>query len=127
MSNLGHEESSTNPRLTQVGHENEVCGDDSSARTPHTARGLLTSFLSVNVNCWINPVSKWKHKLARVNLRYKPQACATGPGGFSWFNAALPSVGRLWHTACASEEGEVIVFGGCANNLLAHSKAVSVF
>ncbi|XP_008935624.1 PREDICTED: kelch domain-containing protein 2, partial [Merops nubicus] len=30
---------------------------------------------------------------------------------------------RLWHTACASEEGEVIVFGGCANNLLAHSKA----
>uniref|UniRef100_A0A8C6ZX60 Kelch domain containing 2 n=1 Tax=Nothoprocta perdicaria TaxID=30464 RepID=A0A8C6ZX60_NOTPE len=32
---------------------------------------------------------------------------------------------RLWHTACASEEGEVIVFGGCANNLLAHSKAVS--
>lgn len=38
----------------------------------------------------------------------------------------LPSVCRLWHTACASEEGEVIVFGGCANNLLAHSKAVSV-
>lgn len=34
-------------------------------------------------------------------------------------------VSRLWHTACASEEGEVIVFGGCANNLLAHSKAVS--
>uniref|UniRef100_A0A8C9G454 Kelch domain-containing protein 2 n=1 Tax=Pavo cristatus TaxID=9049 RepID=A0A8C9G454_PAVCR len=33
---------------------------------------------------------------------------------------------RLWHTACASEEGEVIVFGGCANNLLAHSKAVSL-
>ncbi|KAJ7345328.1 hypothetical protein JRQ81_001278 [Phrynocephalus forsythii] len=30
---------------------------------------------------------------------------------------------RLWHTACASEEGEVIVFGGCANNLLAHQKA----
>ncbi|NWH40593.1 KLDC2 protein, partial [Chloropsis hardwickii] len=30
---------------------------------------------------------------------------------------------RLWHTACASEEGEVIIFGGCANNLLAHSKA----
>ncbi|EMP31129.1 Kelch domain-containing protein 2 [Chelonia mydas] len=30
---------------------------------------------------------------------------------------------RLWHTACASEEGEVIVFGGCANNLLAHHKA----
>ncbi|KAM9292074.1 kelch domain-containing protein 2 isoform 3-T5 [Morus bassanus] len=31
---------------------------------------------------------------------------------------------RLWHTACASDEGEVIVFGGCANNLLAHSKAL---
>uniref|UniRef100_A0A670HL41 Kelch domain containing 2 n=1 Tax=Podarcis muralis TaxID=64176 RepID=A0A670HL41_PODMU len=30
---------------------------------------------------------------------------------------------RLWHTACASDEGEVIVFGGCANNLLAHHKA----
>ncbi|XP_029454235.1 kelch domain-containing protein 2 isoform X4 [Rhinatrema bivittatum] len=30
---------------------------------------------------------------------------------------------RLWHTACLSKEGEVIVFGGCANNLLAHHKA----
>ncbi|XP_068948068.1 kelch domain-containing protein 2 isoform X2 [Petaurus breviceps papuanus] len=30
---------------------------------------------------------------------------------------------RLWHTACASDEGEVIVFGGCANNLLAQHKA----
>nr|XP_033807819.1 kelch domain-containing protein 2 isoform X2 [Geotrypetes seraphini] len=30
---------------------------------------------------------------------------------------------RLWHTACVSKEGEVIVFGGCANNLLAHQKA----
>ncbi|XP_044291974.1 kelch domain-containing protein 2 isoform X3 [Varanus komodoensis] len=30
---------------------------------------------------------------------------------------------RLWHTACASDEGEVVVFGGCANNLLAHQKA----
>lgn len=39
----------------------------------------------------------------------------------------LLSVPRLWHTACASEEGEVIIFGGCANNLLAHSKAVSCF
>lgn len=42
-------------------------------------------------------------------------------------NAVLLSVPRLWHTACASEEGEVIIFGGCANNLLAHSKAVSWF
>nr|XP_005995044.1 PREDICTED: kelch domain-containing protein 2 [Latimeria chalumnae] len=30
---------------------------------------------------------------------------------------------RLWHTACANEEGEVIVFGGCANNLLAYQRA----
>uniref|UniRef100_A0A8C6XG40 Kelch domain containing 2 n=1 Tax=Naja naja TaxID=35670 RepID=A0A8C6XG40_NAJNA len=30
---------------------------------------------------------------------------------------------KLWHTACASDEGEVIVFGGCASNLLAHHKA----
>ncbi|XP_070605080.1 kelch domain-containing protein 2 [Erythrolamprus reginae] len=30
---------------------------------------------------------------------------------------------RLWHTACSSDEGEVIVFGGCASNLLAHHKA----
>ncbi|XP_078515836.1 kelch domain-containing protein 2 [Lissotriton helveticus] len=34
-----------------------------------------------------------------------------------------PDKPRLWHTACASKEGEVIVFGGCANNLLAHHKA----
>lgn len=33
---------------------------------------------------------------------------------------------RLWHTACASDEGEVIVFGGCANNLLVHHRAVSI-
>ncbi|XP_028677834.1 kelch domain-containing protein 2 [Erpetoichthys calabaricus] len=30
---------------------------------------------------------------------------------------------RLWHTACASKEGEVFVFGGCANNLLSHQPA----
>ncbi|OCT68326.1 hypothetical protein XELAEV_18039626mg [Xenopus laevis] len=30
---------------------------------------------------------------------------------------------RLWHTACASKEGEIFVFGGCANNLLAHHRA----
>ncbi|KAM4690631.1 LOW QUALITY PROTEIN: kelch domain-containing protein 2-like [Rhinophrynus dorsalis] len=30
---------------------------------------------------------------------------------------------RLWHTACSSKEGEIFVFGGCANNLLAHHKA----
>ncbi|MGH0190189.1 UNVERIFIED_CONTAM: hypothetical protein FKN15_042955 [Acipenser sinensis] len=29
----------------------------------------------------------------------------------------------LWHTACSSEEGEVFVFGGCANNLLSHHRA----
>ncbi|KAG8561476.1 hypothetical protein GDO81_015358 [Engystomops pustulosus] len=34
---------------------------------------------------------------------------------------------RLWHTACASKEGEIFVFGGCANNLLAHHKAVTIF
>ncbi|NP_001279679.1 kelch domain-containing protein 2 [Callorhinchus milii] len=30
---------------------------------------------------------------------------------------------RLWHSACTSDEGEVVVFGGCANNLLAHHQA----
>ncbi|XP_043553300.1 kelch domain-containing protein 2-like isoform X2 [Chiloscyllium plagiosum] len=30
---------------------------------------------------------------------------------------------RLWHSACTSDEAEVIVFGGCANNLLAHQQA----
>ncbi|XP_069493505.1 kelch domain-containing protein 2 isoform X2 [Ambystoma mexicanum] len=33
-----------------------------------------------------------------------------------------PDKPRLWHTACASKEGEVIVFGGCANNLLAYHR-----
>ncbi|XP_062863887.1 kelch domain-containing protein 2 [Trichomycterus rosablanca] len=30
---------------------------------------------------------------------------------------------RLWHTACAGPDGEVLVFGGCANNLLSHQQA----
>ncbi|XP_048455604.1 kelch domain-containing protein 2 isoform X3 [Rhincodon typus] len=30
---------------------------------------------------------------------------------------------RLWHSACTSDEAEVIVFGGCANNLLARQQA----
>ncbi|CAI5696247.1 kelch domain-containing protein 2 isoform X2 [Oreochromis niloticus] len=30
---------------------------------------------------------------------------------------------RLWHTACAGPDGEVFVFGGCANNLLSHHRA----
>uniref|UniRef100_A0A8C9Z5P2 Kelch domain containing 2 n=1 Tax=Sander lucioperca TaxID=283035 RepID=A0A8C9Z5P2_SANLU len=30
---------------------------------------------------------------------------------------------RLWHTACSGPDGEVFVFGGCANNLLSHHKA----
>uniref|UniRef100_A0AAY4BSP5 Kelch domain-containing protein 2 n=1 Tax=Denticeps clupeoides TaxID=299321 RepID=A0AAY4BSP5_9TELE len=39
---------------------------------------------------------------------------------------------RLWHTACYGPEGEVFVFGGCANNLLsqqraAHSNELLVF
>uniref|UniRef100_A0A3B4UT23 Kelch domain containing 2 n=1 Tax=Seriola dumerili TaxID=41447 RepID=A0A3B4UT23_SERDU len=32
---------------------------------------------------------------------------------------------RLWHTACSGPDGEVFVFGGCANNLLSHHRAVS--
>lgn len=39
---------------------------------------------------------------------------------FKHNNAEKP---RLWHTACSSEEGEVFVFGGCANNLLSHHRA----
>uniref|UniRef100_A0A3Q4I869 Kelch domain containing 2 n=1 Tax=Neolamprologus brichardi TaxID=32507 RepID=A0A3Q4I869_NEOBR len=31
---------------------------------------------------------------------------------------------RLWHTACAGPDGEVFAFGGCANNLLSHHRAV---
>lgn len=31
---------------------------------------------------------------------------------------------RLWHTACSGPDGEVFVFGGCANNLLAQQRAV---
>lgn len=31
---------------------------------------------------------------------------------------------RLWHTACSGPDGEVFVFGGCANNLLAQHRAV---
>ncbi|XP_048830456.1 kelch domain-containing protein 2 [Brienomyrus brachyistius] len=30
---------------------------------------------------------------------------------------------RLWHTACYGPDGEVFVFGGCANNLLSHQQA----
>ncbi|XP_029937914.1 kelch domain-containing protein 2 [Myripristis murdjan] len=30
---------------------------------------------------------------------------------------------RLWHTACSGPDGEVFVFGGCANNLLSHQRA----
>uniref|UniRef100_A0A8C7Y614 Kelch domain containing 2 n=1 Tax=Oryzias sinensis TaxID=183150 RepID=A0A8C7Y614_9TELE len=30
---------------------------------------------------------------------------------------------RLWHTACSGPDGEVFVFGGCANNLLSHRRA----
>lgn len=36
------------------------------------------------------------------------------------------SVERLWHTACSGVDGEVFVFGGCANNLLSHQQAVSI-
>lgn len=39
---------------------------------------------------------------------------------------------RLWHTACLGPDGEVFVFGGCANDLLsqqqaAHSNELLVF
>ncbi|CAG10413.1 unnamed protein product, partial [Tetraodon nigroviridis] len=30
---------------------------------------------------------------------------------------------QLWHTACSGPDGEVFVFGGCANNLLAQQRA----
>ncbi|XP_053366281.1 kelch domain-containing protein 2 [Clarias gariepinus] len=30
---------------------------------------------------------------------------------------------RLWHTACLGPDGEVFVFGGCANDLLLHQQA----
>ena len=33
---------------------------------------------------------------------------------------------RLWHSACLSEEGEVIIFGGCSNNILAGEFSVRV-
>ena len=28
------------------------------------------------------------------------------------------AVPRLWHTACVAPDGDVIVFGGCSNNIL---------
>ncbi|XP_053701187.1 kelch domain-containing protein 2 [Synchiropus splendidus] len=31
---------------------------------------------------------------------------------------------RLWHSACAGPDGEVFAFGGCANNLISHQRAV---
>lgn len=30
---------------------------------------------------------------------------------------------RLWHTACSNPDGEIFVFGGCANNLLSQQRA----
>ncbi|KAG7269486.1 hypothetical protein CRUP_009999 [Coryphaenoides rupestris] len=51
-----------------------------------------------------------------------------GPSGRSW-HSFTPV---LWHTACPGPDGEVFVFGGCANNLLsrqraAHSNKLLVF
>jgi N-acetylneuraminic acid mutarotase len=31
---------------------------------------------------------------------------------------------RLWHTACASPNGDIIIFGGCKNNILDHDLEV---
>ncbi|KAI7804373.1 kelch domain-containing protein 2 [Triplophysa rosa] len=48
------------------------------------------------------------------------------------FNPEHAGRPRLWHTACLGHDGEVFVFGGCANNLLsnelaAHSNDLLVF
>uniref|UniRef100_A0A3P8V2M9 Kelch domain containing 2 n=1 Tax=Cynoglossus semilaevis TaxID=244447 RepID=A0A3P8V2M9_CYNSE len=48
------------------------------------------------------------------------------------FNHSHTQSPRLWHTACPGPDGEVFVFGGCANNLLsqhraAHSNELLVF
>jgi len=29
---------------------------------------------------------------------------------------------HLWHTACKTHEGEVLVFGGCTNNILSEEE-----
>ncbi|XP_073683214.1 kelch domain-containing protein 2 [Garra rufa] len=39
------------------------------------------------------------------------------------FKHELTDRPRLWHTACFGPDGEVFVFGGCANNLLSHQQA----
>lgn len=39
------------------------------------------------------------------------------------FNHSHTTSPRLWHTACPGTDGEVFVFGGCANNLLSHHTA----
>uniref|UniRef100_UPI00398EAB46 kelch domain-containing protein 2 n=1 Tax=Pristiophorus japonicus TaxID=55135 RepID=UPI00398EAB46 len=39
------------------------------------------------------------------------------------YTNAILFIFRLWHSACTSDEAEVIVFGGCANNLLARQQA----
>ncbi|XP_077995354.1 kelch domain-containing protein 2-like [Glandiceps talaboti] len=36
-----------------------------------------------------------------------------------WTQVSLPSRPRLWHTACSGPDGgEVLIFGGCSNNIL---------
>lgn len=40
---------------------------------------------------------------------------AVGP--LTWIHVELPLPPRLWHSACLSREGEVIIFGGCAGNI----------
>ena len=36
-----------------------------------------------------------------------------------WAQLHMPSTSkRLWHTGCQSVDGDILVFGGCRNNIL---------
>ncbi|KAG0410090.1 hypothetical protein HPB47_012802 [Ixodes persulcatus] len=38
-------------------------------------------------------------------------------GALTWIRVELPLPPRLWHSACLSQQEEVVVFGGCAGNI----------
>uniref|UniRef100_A0A8C7QZS1 Transposase Tc1-like domain-containing protein n=1 Tax=Oncorhynchus mykiss TaxID=8022 RepID=A0A8C7QZS1_ONCMY len=66
--------------------------------------GGFTTYRETLSDAWLYCVSKNKWQQYKHNHTQSP---------------------RLWHTACSGPDGEVFVFGGCANNLLSHQRAVS--
>ncbi len=40
-----------------------------------------------------------------------------------WQQLPLPDItAHLWHTACLTQFGDVLVFGGCTNNILSNEE-----